>query len=278
MSNRQKFDFLLVLKYIVLIIIMITCLYPIIWLVLNSFKTQEDMFSNTWGLPTTWTLENYKHAIIDGNIGRYFMNSVIVSVISVIGTIILSVMASYGVTRLKWKLSKMTWNIFLLGMMIPAYSSIIPIYSIFNKIHILNTYLAVIIPHITFALPTSIFILTGFFVTLPRELEEAAIIDGSSLIQAFRKVIMPIVVPGIVTITVISFINIWNDLLFSQIFLTDRKKMPLPIGLTEFKGIYATDYVGMIAAIVVTVIPVIIVYVILHEKIIDGMISGALKG
>lgn len=278
MSNRQKFDFLLVLKYIVLIIIMITCLYPIIWLVLNSFKTQEDMFSNTWGLPTTWTLENYKHAIIDGNIGRYFMNSVIVSVISVIGTIILSVMASYGVTRLKWKLSKMTLNIFLLGMMIPAYSSIIPIYSIFNKIHILNTYLAVIIPHITFALPTSIFILTGFFVTLPRELEEAAIIDGSSLIQAFRKVIMPIVVPGIVTITVISFINIWNDLLFSQIFLTDRKKMPLPIGLTEFKGIYATDYVGMIAAIVVTVIPVIIVYVILHEKIIDGMISGALKG
>ena len=179
---------------------------------------------------------------------------------------------------LKWKLSKLTLSIFLLGMMIPAYGALIPLYSIFNKINILNTYLAVIIPHITFALPTAIFILSGFFIAIPRELEEAAIIDGCSLIQAFRKVIAPIVLPGVVTVTVITFIGAWNDLLFSQIFLTDEDMMPLPIGLTKFQGIYATDFVGMIAAIVVTVVPVIIVYIILHKKIIDGMIAGAVKG
>ena len=276
--NKHRQRILSILKYTILILFLIACLYPLMWLIINSFKTQDELFQNTWGLPKIWTLDNYKHAVIDGKIGIYFGNSILVSVISVLGTIVLSVMASYGVTRLRWKLSNLTLGIFLLGLMIPAYGSVIPLYSIFNKAGILNTYIAVIIPHITFALPTAIFILSGFFIAVPRELEEAAIIDGCTLIQAFRKVVTPVVVPGIVTIIVISFINIWNDLLFSQIFLTDKGKMPLPIGLTEFKGIYATDYVGMIAAIVITVIPVIIVYVILHDKIIDGMIAGAVKG
>lgn len=276
--EKQKGTGLLAVKYIVLILFFIACIYPLIWLVINSFKPQEELFSNTWGLPVKWTLDNYKHAVIDGKIGKYFFNSVLVSVVSVLGTIILSVMASYGLTRLKWKLSKLALSVFLLGLMIPTYGSVIPLYSMFNRVGILNTYWAVIIPHITFAIPTAVFILTGFFIAIPGELEEAAIIDGCTLVQCFRKVIMPVVVPGVVTITVISFINIWNDLLFSQIFLTDKSMMPLPIGLTEFKGIYSTDYVGMIAAIVITVIPVIAVYVILHEKIIDGMVAGAVKG
>ena len=278
MQSRQKINLLLVLKYIFMILFFIACIFPLIWLIINSFKTQDNFFANPWGFPDSWTLENYKHALVDGNIGRYFMNSVIVSIISVFVTIVLSVMASYGVTRLKWKFSKLTLSLFLLGMMIPAYGSVIPLYSMFNKLGLLNHYIAVIIPHVTFALPTAIFIMTGFFVSLPNELEEAAIIDGCSLLQAFRKVIVPVVVPGVVTVAVISFIGIWNDLLFSQIFLTDRDKMPLPIGLTEFQGIYSTDYVGMIAAIVVTVVPVIVVYIILHEKIIDGMVAGAVKG
>lgn len=276
--KQQKMGPLLVVKYIVMILFFIACLYPLVWLVINSFKTNEDLFANTWGLPIKWTLENYKHAIVDGNIGRYFLNSIFVSVISVALTLILCIMAAYGVTRLKWKRSKLVMGIFLLGMMIPAYGSIIPMYNIFNKIGILNSYIAVIIPHVTFALPMGIFIMTGFFAGLPVELEEASIIDGCALMTSFRKVIIPVAIPGIVTVAVISFINIWNDLLFSQIFLTDQDKMPLTIGLTQFQGIYSTDYVGMIAAIVVTVVPVIIVYIILHEKIIDGMISGAVKG
>lgn len=278
MTKHRKSAILTVIKYIVLIAFLIACIYPIIWLIINSFKTQEDLFNNTWGLPSTWTLQNYVHAIVDGNIGRYFFNSVFVSVISVVLTAILALMASYGITRLKWKLSGFVLSIFLTGLMIPAYGSIIPLYSIFNKIGILNEYLAVIIPHVTFAIPTAIFILTGFFTAVPRDLEEAAVIDGGSIFKCFYRVMVPIVVPGIVTVSVISFINIWNDLLFSQIFLSDKEKMPLPIGLTEFQGIYATDYVGMIAAIVVTVLPVIVVYIILHKKIVDGMIAGAVKG
>lgn len=278
MKEEHKFNPAIVLKYVVLILFFAACIYPLLWLIINSFKTNEDLFANTWGIPVEWVMENYKHAIIDGNIGKYFLNSVAVSIISVALALVLSVMAAYGVTRLKWKYSKVVLGIFLLGMMIPAYGSIIPMYSIFNKMKILDTYMAVVIPHVTFALPMGIFIMTGFFTSLPKELEEASIMDGCTLIKSFCKVIVPVVVPGIVTVAVISFINIWNDLLFSQIFLTDRDKMPLTIGLTQFQGIYATDYTGMIAAIVVTVIPVIIVYVVLHERIIDGMIAGAVKG
>ena len=190
--------------------------------------------------------------------------------LTVIITLTLGVMASYGITRLKWKLSGKVLGLFVLGMMIPTYGSIIPLYSMFIKMHILNHRISVIIPLVVFGLPMAIFILTGFFSSLPDELEEAAVIDGCSVIGSFWRIIL--------TVAVITFINAWNDLLFSQIFLTDKSMMPLPIGLLEYNGMYSTNYVGMIAAVVITVIPVIIVYSLLHKKIIDGMIAGAVKG
>ena len=215
---------------------------------------------------------------MNGNIGRYFLNSVFIAAVSVVLIVLLSVMAAYGITRLKWKLSGFALTVFVAGMMIPTYGALIPLYNIFNKLGILNNYLSVIISHTTFGLPLGIFIMSGFMQAIPRELEEAAILDGCSVLQMFKRVIMPIVRSGIVTISVISFINVWNDLLFGQIFLNDKEKMPLTVGLLEFKGRFGTDYVGMLAAIVVTVIPVVAIYTILHDKIIDGMTAGAVKG
>lgn len=266
------------LKYFVVGVGAVTCVYPIIWLIINSFKTQKELYANPWGLPTSITFENYVKAVVDGHIGVYFLNSVIISLIAVLLTVMLASMAAYGIMRLNWKFSQLALGIFSLGMMIPAYSSIIPLYSVFNKMGILNTYASVIIPHVTFGLAMAVFIMSGFYVGLPRELEEAAIIDGCSLTKAYRKIIFPVVRSGVVTIAVITFVNVWNDLLFAQIFMNDKEKMPLPIGLTEFKGQYGTDYVGMIAAIIITVIPVIVIYSILHDKIIDGMTAGAVKG
>jgi raffinose/stachyose/melibiose transport system permease protein len=163
-------------------------------------------------------------------------------------------------------------------MSIPSYAAIVPLFAMFNRMGIINTYASIIIPHIAFALPISIFILSGFFSTILRELEEAAIIDGCGIVGAFFKIIMPISISSIVTVAVINFINIWNDLLFPQIFLSDKNMMPLPVGLTAFNDLYSTDYVGMIAAVVFTIIPTVIVYVFLHDKIIDGMTAGAVKG
>lgn len=268
----------MVILYIILAVFLITCLYPVIWLLVNSFKTTEELFANTWGLPKQFTLENYYHALVKNHMLTYFGNSVLVSVIGVALILILSLLAAYGVTRLRWRWGPVMLKIFLLGLMVPAYGSIIPLYSMFMRMGILNQYIAVIIPHVTFGLAAAIFILSGFFASVPLALEEAAIIDGCSVWAAFCRVVCPLVAPGVVTVAVISFVSVWNDLLFAQIFLNDKSKMPLSIGLMEFQGMYSTDHAGMIAAVVITVIPVIVVYTILHKYIIEGMVAGAIKG
>lgn len=264
--------------FIFLAVFAIVCLYPVLWLFVNSLKTNDELFTNPWNLPVTLHWDNYSRAIIAGNIGKSFLNSIVITGIAVFAAVILSSMASYGVVRMRWKLSKATQSFFLLGMSIPAYAAIVPLFAMFNKLGWLNSYLGVIIAHISFAFPLSIFILSGFFSTLPKEIEEAAIIDGCSIFKQFFKIILPVSVSSVVTVAVIDFINIWNDLLFPQIFLSDPNSMPLPVALTMFADLDGVDYVGMLAAVVFTVVPTIAVYIILHDKIMDGMTAGAVKG
>lgn len=261
-----------------MIIFAVMCLYPLLWLFLASFKTNQELYTNTWGLPASWSLTNYINAIIKGNILRYFVNSVIIAISAVIITAILATMASYAITRMRWKLSKTAYNVFLLGMMIPVYALIIPLFSIFKGMGILNTYLAVIIPQIAVGLPMSIFIICGFMEGIPGDLEEAAIIDGCSIYKCFISIILPISKSSIVTVAVVQFINVWNDLLLPRIFLTDSNMMTLPVGLTNFQAMYSTDYVGEIAAVIITIIPTILVYIALHKQIMEGMVAGAVKG
>ena len=278
MKHSLKEKCFLVPKYIILIAFAVMCLFPLIWLFFSSFKTNEELYANPWGLPAVFSLENYKRAIIEGNIFQYFGNSVIIAVVTVVVAVILSCMVSYAIVRMQWKLSKVTLNIFLLGMMIPVYATIIPLISMFNKVGLLNTHLAVILPHIGVAFPLAIFIMTGFMGALPRELEEAAVMDGCNIYRLFFKIVMPISRSSIVTVAVVTFIGVWNDLLLPQIFLTDAEKMTLPVGLTEFQGQYATDYVVEIAAVIITIIPSIVVYIWLHKHIMEGMVAGAVKG
>lgn len=278
MKLSAKEKVILVLKYIALGLFTILCLYPLVWLFLSSFKTNSELYSNPWGFPESFSLANYVQAITEGHILQYFGNSVIIAVSAVLVSVILSSMVSYAVTRMQWKLSKLTLRIFMLGMMIPVYAMVVPLFSMFNKLGLLNTHLAVIIPHIAISFPMAIFIMTGFMGSLPKELEEAAVMDGCNIYQIFFKIIMPISKSSIVTVAVVTFINVWNDLLLPQIFLTDASKMTLPVGLTEFQGRYATNYVAEIAAVIITIIPSIIVYIWLHKHIMEGMVAGAVKG
>jgi len=267
-----------IFEYLVLVFFAVLFIYPILWLLINSFKTNSELFNSTWSLPQSLSLENYIRAFVVGHIGTNFLNSVIISVAVVVTTTLLAAMAAYGLTRLRWNLSGFVLSIMLLAMMIPAHATVIPLFSMFNAMKIGGTYWTVIIPHVVFTLPISILIYSGFFSSIPTELEEAAAIDGCSVIRAFFTIILPISTPALVTVAVITFIGVWNDLLFPRIFLTDPDMMPLPVGLTNFKGRYSTDYVGMIAAVVITIVPSIMVYSFLHKRIVSGMTAGALKG
>ncbi len=268
----------LVIKYVLLIAFTITCLYPLLWLLLTSFKTNQELYINTWGLPQNFSFKNYVDAVVTGGILRYFGNSVLISVTVVIVTAILATMASYAITRMEWKLSKLVYALFIAGMTVPIYGLIIPMFSIFKRMGVLNTHIAVIIPQIALGFPMSIFIICGFMQSIPRELEEATVIDGCSVFQCFWKIIVPISRSSVVTVMVVQFINVWNDLLLPRIFLTDQSKMTLPVGLTNFKAQYSTNYVGMIAAVILTIIPSIVVYIVLHRQIMEGMVAGAVKG
>ncbi len=269
---------ILFFKYIILIAFAIMCLYPIIWMFLASFKTNDELYINPWGFPQSIRFDNYIRAIVEGNVGTYYINSIIITGAVLLVSVCLSFMASYAITRMNWKYSKVVLNIFVLGMLIPVYATIVPLFSIFKTIGLLNTRLAVIISHIAFGFPIAIFIMTGFLSTIPREIEEAAVMEGCSIYRILFNIIFPISRSSVVTVAVIVFLNSWNDLLLPQIFLTDQLKMPLPVGLTEFQGQYYTDYASMIAAVVLVIIPSIIIYILLHKNIMEGMVAGAVKG
>lgn len=278
MKRSASENIWLVIKYVLLIGFTILCIYPLVWLFLASFKTNNELYTNTWGLPEQWSMSNYVNAVVKGGVFRYFGNSVIIAVSAVLVTVILATMASYAIARMHWKLANLTHSIFLLGMMIPIYALVIPLFSIFKGMGLLDTHLAVIIPQIAVGFPMAIFIICGFMRSIPTELEEAAIIDGCTVFQCFFKIILPIAKSSVVTVAVVQFINVWNDLLLPRIFLTDSSKMTLPVGLTNFQATYSTDYVGMIAAVIITIIPSIVVYILLHKQIMEGMVAGAVKG
>ena len=278
MKRSASENIWLVIKYVLLIGFTILCVYPLVWLFLASFKTNAELYTNTWGLPEQWSMTNYVNAVVKGGVFRYFGNSVIIAVSVVLVTVILATMASYAIARMHWKLANLTHSIFLLGMMIPIYALVIPLFSIFKGMGLLDTHLAVIIPQIAVGFPMAIFIICGFMRSIPTELEEAAIIDGCTVFQCFFKIILPIAKSSVVTVAVVQFINVWNDLLLPRIFLTDSSKMTLPVGLTNFQAMYSTDYVGMIAAVIITIIPSIVVYILLHKQIMEGMVAGAVKG
>lgn len=278
MKRSASENIWLVIKYVLLIGFTILCVYPLVWLFLASFKTNAELYTNTWGLPEQWSMTNYVNAVVKGGVFRYFGNSVIIAVSVVLVTVILATMASYAIARMHWKLANLTHSIFLLGMMIPIYALVIPLFSIFKGMGLLDTHLAVIIPQIAVGFPMAIFIICGFMRSIPTELEEAAIIDGCTVFQCFFKIILPIAKSSVVTVAVVQFINVWNDLLLPRIFLTDSSKMTLPVGLTNFQAMHSTDYVGMIAAVIITIIPSIVVYILLHKQIMEGMVAGAVKG
>lgn len=278
LQKRNKKAFGSILIYGGLVLLSLTCIYPLIWLVLNSLKTDAELFTNPWGLGKTFQFSNYATAWTAGKIGTSFLNSAFVALSSVGITILVASMAAFGLTRLKWKLANPTLSLILLGVMIPIHSTLIPLFTMFNKWGITNRYIALILPYVAFALPTSIFILSGFMSTFPKEIEEAVVIDGCGMAGVFWRIILPMSKTPIATISIYNFVSMWNELMFALIFLSDPDKTTLPVSLTRFRGQYSTNWTIQLAAVVIMVIPSLAAYMFLNDKIIESMTVGSVKG
>nr|WP_209969553.1 carbohydrate ABC transporter permease [Paenibacillus eucommiae] len=263
----------------VFILLFFTQVYPLLWLLLYSFKTKKEILSGRFfSLPAEFQWSNYAQAYESGHYLRYLFNSLFVASITVFVTLLLSSMVSYAITRFGWRWGKLVMLVFMTGIMIPLQSTLLPLVVLFKKMGILNTHLSLILPYIAFAIPIAIFILSGFFNTVPRELEESAAIDGASVYRTFFSIMLPIIVPPLTTVTILTFIDVWNEYIMASTFISSISLKTLPFGIYSFFSQYSTNYGVIGAYLILGMLPVMLVYFALSEKITKGMVAGAIKG
>lgn len=276
---KKKISIKKTILVVTLIIVAVIQLYPLIWLILVSFKDNAEIFGgNVLGLPEVWKISNYTSALTSGNVGVYFLNSVIVTTATIIISSILIATSSYAIARMKWKYSKLTLIIFLLGMMVPIHSTLLPLFLILRKLKILNTYLSLIIPYVAFALPMGIFVMTSFLEGIPKELEEAACIDGCNIYQIFYKIVLPLLRPSLATVAIFTYLASWNELMFANTFLNNPKLRTLPVGIMSMAGQHATQWGPILAGLVIATLPTILIYIPLSNQVQKSLMTGAVKG
>lgn len=263
--------------YALAILFLIFTGFPYLYMVMISFKSQSDFFQNPVSFFTSFTFENYVR-VLQMDIPRYFLNSIIVSVVSVIAVVILAAMASYPFSRMKFRLNRPLFFLFLAGMMIPVHTTLIPLYILVREWGWYDTLLALIGPYIAFSLPVSVFILTQFMQEIPRELEDAARIDGCSHFRMFWKIHFPLSTPAIATVAIYNFIQIWNEFVFVLVLTSSPENKTLPLGLRDFYGEFSVNVPGIMAALVLGTLPLLVAYFISQEKVVKGLAAGAVKG
>ncbi len=276
--NNKKSSVAMIIIYVFLALLVVVYLAPLLWILSVSFKTNAEIFTSPFSLPTHFEMSNYQVAWTAGRLGAATLNSAVVGVITLLMSMLIGSMAAFAIGRMKWKLSGLTMVYFLIGMMVPVHCVLIPLFKMFSNLGLYNHLVGIIIPYITFSLPLTIFIMTGFFKSMPTELFEAACIDGCNIYQCFVKIGIPLSKTGLFVTGLMTFVNNWNELLLAMVFISDDAKKTLPVSLSKFVGPYNTNYSQMFAAIVLAIIPTVVVYCIFSNQIVDGLTAGAVKG
>lgn len=267
------------LVYLLFAIPLVTQLYPLLWLVLYSLKTNEEILSGKFfAFPKLPQWDNYRQAFQSGSYLRYLSNSVFVTGITMICVILLSSMVAYAISRFRWRYGPIVMLVFLMGMMIPMQATLLPLMIIFKNMGILNSHLSLILPYIAFSTPIAVFILSGFMRSIPHEIEESAFVDGASVYRIFTQIILPISVPPVMTVCILTFISIWNEYILAATFISADRLKTLPFGVYTFVSQYSVNYGNIGAYLVMAALPVIIMYFFLSNQITKGMVAGAIKG
>ncbi|ADQ45026.1 binding-protein-dependent transport systems inner membrane component [Caldicellulosiruptor kronotskyensis 2002] len=254
-------------------------LFPLVWLVDFSLCKSGDVYgANILKIPSPPQYINYIVAWRDGKIPQYFINSVIVNFVSVFLVVLFSLMMGYAFVRMNWKWSNRVLTYVLLGLMIPIHATLLPNFVIFRQLNILDSYFALIIPYVAFSLPQAVFLMTGFIGSIPRALEESAIIDGCGIFRILFQIILPLSKPALVTVTVTTFLNTWNEFIMAATYLTSDRFRTLPFSVYNFAGQYASNYAVQFAVMTIVALPSLIVYIALNEQVTKGVTLGAVKG
>jgi raffinose/stachyose/melibiose transport system permease protein len=252
-------------------------LVPLLLMVSNSFRTNADLITDPLGLPAPPTTASYVEAWTTGNFATYFGNSLLVTVGAVAISTAVATMAAYALARGRSRIFRWLEALFLSGLMLPIHLAILPIFYLFDGLGLIDSRLGLMLMYAASGIPFSIFVLTTFFRQLPEELEEAAALDGASSWQTFWRIMVPLVRPALATVAVFRFVPIWNDFLFPLVLLRSEDKYTLPVGLTSFFGENATNYSAVFAGLVITTIPLIVLFLVATKQIVAGLTAGMAK-
>ena len=268
------------------VIIQILCLsyslfvlVPVLWSSVSSFRSSVEFFTNPFGIPSVWKYKNFVYAWNQGNVGIYFRNSVFITTVCVTIIILLSAMASFALSRLKFRGRIASLFLFISGLFVPAALLLLPLFLMLNDLHILGSYVGLIPVYIAYSFPFTVFVLIPFFNVIPQDLEEAAFLDGASYYRVFWKVMIPLAKPGLIVATIFNIFGIWNEFVLGYVLISKKSLKTLPLGLADIlmKQHYTADYGKLFAAIFIALAPVAIIYMIFQRKLTGRLLEGAIK-
>jgi ABC-type glycerol-3-phosphate transport system permease component len=265
--------------YIVLIILSIGVLFPLAWTASTSFKFKRDILTvnPSWISPRP-TLSNYINVLFDTSIPRNILVSTVITIFSVITSVLIGAIAAYGFSRSKHRLKDILMYLILATMMVPGLSNLVPLYIMFARFGQIDSLRTIIIIYSSWMLPLTIWLLRGFFDSIPKEMEESALIDGCTKFGAFYKIVLPMSLPGISAASIINAVFAWNEFIVAVVFLNSRYKQTLPVGIQSFQTMAEAEWGNMTAASMIAVLPILIAFLLLRKSFVRGMIEGAVKG
>lgn len=253
-------------------------LFPSLIVFFGSFKSDAEVFDRPLALPTSWGLDNYERLVVENSVLLNFRNSVVVTLASVLITLLLASMASFGIARMMQVTGPVMFALFGLGLAIPAQVLIIPLYYLFSDLGLTNSLLGLVLINVVSTLPISVFILTSFFRELPREMFEVASMDGASNLRSYFSIALPLARPAMGATSIFLFVIVWNDLLYPLLLITRPDLKTLPLALLAYRGEYATSYSMIFTGVAVASIPMVIMYLLMQRSFVAGLTAGAVKG
>ena len=279
-AHKAKKGLLGFFMNLLLWIFSLSCIFPIVWMLYSSLKEKRAFNADIVGLPKSPTLINYTRILTnpDYHLPESMFNSFRTTALSILLIVAFSFIVGYILARVRFKLNRVLYVMFLMGMLIPIHSLLVPIYVVFKKCNISNQWCTLLLPYVSFGLPMGIFLVEGFVKTVPVDLEEAAAIDGSNFTHTLWTIIFPICRPILVTVAIIQVFSCWNEFSFALVLIKDVGLQTVPLALTQFKGQFASDYPKQMAAMLLTMAPIVVLYFAFSRQIIRGMVAGAVKG
>ncbi len=277
MKEKGK-KLLRVISNAVLMLFSFTCIFPAVWLFYSSMKDKSEFYKSPLALPEKLDFSHYITILTGSNIMTWMGNTIRNSILSLFFILLIGFISGYFLSRYKFRGRNMIYNYFLLGMLVPVHALIVPMYVLFTKMGLTDNWFTLVLPYTALGLPIAVFLVESYVKSIPSEVEEAAAIDGSSIHRTLFSIILPICRPILVTVGIIQFFYAWNEFTFALILTDSEKWMPVPVGITLFKGQFSTDYPKMMTAMIIAILPAMVIYFIFSKQIIKGMVAGAVKG